>query len=253
MKGSFFLLVVCTLLIFTGCAPIAGGTLASETTSPSSRASVLDVKTPEMVLDELAAQKFEEYRPTPGNAAAFEQDGIWYAVYHKTCIESCEQAREEYPDKVIPAEIGSFAFAGFYPYDTGFSGVDSYVVSELTDQNIKTGEGLIPLPDSCGRNQYGVRYQTPEGKLLILTVDEDRNLAEDNVLTRLESEGTVFYVRPNQPYTLGIQVKGGPALWLHSVFPETGVAYTEDDPRAELSPVELQALLLEAESRFSQG
>lgn len=61
----------------------------------------------------------------------------------------------------------------------------------------------------------------------------------------------VCLAKPCQPYTLGLQIEGGPAVWLYSVFPETGVAYTADDPRAELSQEELQSLLVEVSGAFS--
>ncbi len=202
-------------------------------------------------LDALAAEKFAQYQPAPGSAVAFEQGGIWYVVCPKVRIESREQAMTEYPDKVIPARLSLFTFAGFSPYDTGFSGANSYAVSELADQNADMREGLIPLPDSCGRTQYGVRYETPEGGLLILTVEEGKTLAEDNTAIPQQVAGRTFYQKTNQPYTLGLQVEGGSALWLHSVFPVAGVAYTEDDPRAELSQEELQALLIEVSGQFS--
>lgn len=256
MKKWFSLLTACGLLVVTGCAVIAPKVPdppnpTDQTVSTAQHAPASEAESVGTALDELAAEKFAQYQPAPGSAAVFEQGGLWYAVCPKVCIKSREQASEEYPDKVIPAEIGEFAFAGFYPYDTGFSREDSYAVYELAGQDAGMREGLVPLPDACGRARYGVRYQTPAGGLLILTVEEDKILAGDTAAIAQQVEEVTFYRKASQPYTLGLQIEDGPAVWLSSVFPETGVAYTEDDPRAELSQEEMQALLIEVSGRFS--
>ena len=98
---------------------------------------------------------------------------------------------------------------------------------------------------------YAVHYQNTKGKVLVLSVDKEKILADDNTLTTQEADGKTFYMKNSQPYTLGIQVENGPAIWLYSIFPESGVPYTENDPKAELSQDELKTLLVEVSRTFS--
>lgn len=98
---------------------------------------------------------------------------------------------------------------------------------------------------------YAVHYQNTKGKVLVLSVDKEKILADDSTLTTQEADGKTFYIKHSQPYTLGIQVENGPAIWLYSIFPESGVPYTENDPKAELSQDELKTLLVEVSRTFS--
>lgn len=259
MKKILPLLAVCGLLAATGCAAARGTPAAEPAQTPfvAEEAETAFVNTAvALSREEIAAGMFEKYQPAPGSAAAFmTEDGFWYAVYPKVCLASYEEAAESYPENVIPREIGDFTFAGYYPYDTGFSATDTYIFSTISSAEAAPlageKEGLIPLPASCGQALYGVNYRTEAGKLLILTVDKAQVLADDDRLTAQEWDGAVLYSRPNQPYSLGMQTESGPAIWLHTLFPETGVAYNASDPRAELSQEELRALLIEVSRQFA--
>ncbi|MFR3792636.1 MAG: hypothetical protein ACLTWO_12095 [Blautia massiliensis (ex Durand et al. 2017)] len=233
-------------LLAAGLAGCGAAPQAPASAAPASETSI----------EQQAAAAYDAYRPEPGSAAAFQDaDGFWYAVYPKTLLDSREDAAALFPDAVIPAAVGDFAFTGFSPYDSGFSAAGTFEVAHIlqTDTAALDGaaEGLIPLPASCGREQYGVRYQSAAGGVLVLTVDRGETLAEDKTLTASDYGGRTFYTRPNQPHTLGVQVEYGPALWLSSVFPDAYTPYTEDDPRAELSGEELAALLTEVSGAFS--
>lgn len=233
-------------LLAAGLAGCGAAPQAPASAAPASETSI----------EQQAAAAYDAYRPEPGSAAAFQDaDGFWYAVYPKTLLDSREDAAALFPDAVIPAAVGDFAFTGFSPYDSGFSAAGTFEVAHIlqTDTAALDGaaEGLIPLPASCGREQYGVRYQSAAGGVLVLTVDRGETLAEDKTLTASDYGGRTFYTRPNQPHTLGVQVEYGPALWLSSVFPDAYTPYTEDDPRTELSGEELAALLTEVSGAFS--
>ena len=240
---------VTTLLAALLAAGLAGCGAAPQAPASATPAA-------ETTVEQQAAAAYDAYRPEPGSAVAFQDgDGFWYAVYPKTLLESREEAAALFPDAVIPTAVGEFHFAGFSPYDSGFSAAGTFEVAHILQSDTAAldgaAEGLIPLPASCGREQYGVRYQSAAGGVLVLTVDRGETLAGDKTLTASDYGGRTFYTRPNQPHTLGVQVEEGPALWLSSVFPDTYTPYTEDDPRAELSGEELAALLTEVSGVFS--
>lgn len=263
MKVLFLFLVAFSLLVTCGCSTTTSemSTADTEIEKVSSNAEIatdmklfLDKKES---VDEIACQKFNEYKPSIGNAVAFmDEDGFWYAAYPKVCIESYETACEEYPENVIPAKIGNFAFAGYFPYDEGFSRVDSYAFSGISNQDVDDlegkNEGVVHLPISCGRELYAVHYLTTEGKLLILSVNKEKSQTNDDALIVQEIGGETFYTKESQPYAIGTQVKNGPVIWLYSVYPESDVAYSDSDPRSELSQDELRNLLIEVTQEFSQ-
>lgn len=241
---KFLLLIAFVLLVTTACSSVTENSDSSET------------EVANVTLDEMAAQKFDEYHPSAGSAVAFmDEAGFWYAVYPKVSIDSYEKATEEYPENTIPAEIKDFSFISYYPYDDGFSSTESYAFSSISNQDVESldgkSEGIISLPRSCGQTMYAVHYQNTKGKVLVLSVDKEKILADDNTLTTQEADGKTFYMKNSQPYTLGIQVENGPAIWLYSIFPESGVPYTENDPKAELSQDELKTLLVEVSRTFS--
>ena len=91
---KFLLLIAFVLLVTTACSSVTENSDSSET------------EVANVTLDEMAAQKFDEYHPSVGSAVAFmDEAGFWYAVYPKVSIDSYEKATEEYPENTIPAEI----------------------------------------------------------------------------------------------------------------------------------------------------
>lgn len=248
MKIATTLLIVGVALLSTAC----GAEVSTNSSEETSGATESIAKEP---LEEIAARKYEDFSPSIGNAVAFKDtDGFWYAVYPKEKIESYEEAITDYPENVIPETIGEFSFVSYSPYDSGFSATGTYEVSRILNKETEAlngkDEGIIPLPVSCGQALYGICYQSAEGKVLILTVDKSQVLTEDSNLIVNDVDGRKFYQRLSQPYTVGTQTDTGPAIWLSSVFPESGTAYTSSNPKAELPQEELINLLTQVTREF---
>lgn len=249
LVGVALLLSACGTAFSTNASEEPSGTVAA------AAQKFEESKEPEESLEEMAAMKYAEFSPPAGHAVAFKDaDGFWHAVYRKEKIESYDKAAADYPENVIPATIGEFSFVSYSPYDSGFSAAENYEIKIILNKETESlqgkEEGIIPLPVSCGQSLYGVCYQSAEGKVLILTVDTLQVLAEDSSLIRKDRDGQELYQKPNQPYTLGIQAETGPAIWLSTVFPETGTAYTSSNPKAELPQEELAELLIQTAEEF---
>ena len=168
----------------------------------------------ETTVEQQAAAAYDAYRPEPGSAVAFQDgDGFWYAVYPKTLLESREEAAALFPDAVIPTAVGEFHFAGFSPYDSGFSAAGTFEVAHILQSDTAAldgaAEGLIPLPASCGREQYGVRYQSAAGGVLVLTVDLCETLAGDKTLARSITAAGRFTPGPTSPIPWASRWKKG--------------------------------------------
>lgn len=260
MKKASFLaaVLVGTGILLAGCAePLLKATEPEKPEAPAPgtetvQKTVTKPLSQEEKLEQLAVKKLEEYHPAVGEAVTFEdEDRFHFAVYPKVQIDSYQEAVEQFPDVQIPEQIGQFEFTAYLPYSSGFPGEKSYGYTILTGVDRETWqEGIIPLPESCGAAKYGVHYQTPAGKLLVLSVNAAEDIASESLLTQ-EVDGQTIYMRHNQPYTVGAQLSNGTMLWLSSVFPEENVIYNpKTDPRAELPQEELIALLLETTQQF---
>lgn len=255
MKNLAFLIPL-TMLFFCSCRASdvdskAGETVSSVSTFTPTSTPISDSAD---VLDVLAVQKLNAYRPEVGSAVAFStDDGAWCAAYPIDQISSYEAAKSAYPDRVLPQSIGEFSFQCYFPYSDGYTGGKDYGYSFISYADTNGKEGIIDLPVSCGQTMYSAHYKSPQGYVLILSVDTGASPADAPYLvSSTNADGSTVYEKANQPYTLGTVTADGAAVWLSSTsFDPAGTVYTENNPEKLLSQDELKPLLMEAAAQLS--